>query len=255
MTNNLRFIITRHGKKENKRVAFSSPEDLALELSEEGKQEAFKYGSDNIEPDHDLVTTTTSTFLRAKQTAENMVAGAGYNPRLVSIVANPNLGHANVDFDHELFRPAMDTYAAEGEDAFVQSCLEGYHLPVEGEPSVLSGARCARDLLTAILYQTHMHQRAESEQGLSVVVTHGGFIDPLWAVLAGDISVDENDRVKLHDYDGAFKMGETIEGNVEDLETENPGFTFVAKNKVRAYDLKDMHLELEKHMDLCARYE
>src|SRR3989344_9084591 len=77
-------IVTRHGKKENadrsQNAAGSDYDRLEVGLSPEGVEQVKAIGHDVLQGPYDAVIVVTSDFLRAIQTGEHVLRGAGMDP-------------------------------------------------------------------------------------------------------------------------------------------------------------------------------
>ncbi len=219
-------LIGRHEKKAKRGagVEAGSREDIALDLSPEGKLDALRTGA-NLkifrsalgDNPYSYIYAVSSDMLRARRTNEQMLVGAGYNftdPTVVRMVENPNIGLARpVGIKAYDWQPEeAPTFDPKNPDPYVISILINCYRPNPDKPRNPAMAGFMVSQLQELLNGRYYLNLSGRDNGLFLMTTHSPIIDGLANVLNGSLVIDDQGIPHLEDFPGSFQMGERIDG-------------------------------------------
>lgn len=207
------FIVKRHGEKESvPGLVSSTPRDRGVSLSEKGTREEREWGEKHIQPPpyYAHVIGISSDYVRAVQTLDLNMLGAGYDPRdgqKVTTMVRSDIG-LGVNNHARSAHPEMPPYGNDPQvlNEYVRTLFEKFWTPRPGNPPCLAAYGVA--MLDAIGYgiqRTQILPLPDDARMLVEIVTHCPVIDVAAHVFSGGKSLEK----------GAFQTGEFFTGRYE----------------------------------------
>jgi hypothetical protein len=242
-------ILTRHGKK----VKSKDIPNIECPLSEEGLKESFEMGQSVLERDYDLITVIHSPYVRTRQTAEQILAGAGYdlNAEGIGIIERSGIGMIEgVDYTKGL-PPFGDSELL---DEFVRAILTKCYFKHEDKTKpVMAGHASA--MLDSIDMGIGMQKDSltKDQKGLLLIVSHAAILDSGLAVALDALKTHIEGKegyVTLGDFPGAHQQGEFSTGKAEYMKDGTVRYAFDVKGRTVTLtdeELKDRALEALRH--------
>ncbi len=194
-------LAKRHGDKDRSTpVVASSFADSQLPLSEEGKRAERAFGEKHIARDYDLIVAISGTYFRVKQTRDENLLGAGYEPNnenKVIVVERSDLSLGRYNFAHPSMPPVKPL------DRYVDTMLTTFWQEQPGDAPTMS--KYAASFCDALLQGVWLVDNADlgpDAKALLKIDTHSPILD------AGAYAVSETQSLTLP----PFKMGEFFTG-------------------------------------------
>jgi hypothetical protein len=257
----LSVLVTRHGKKavpmrDGEKVKFAPGSEFDrdnVDLSEEGKQEAFEQGKELLmaAPGYDHITVVQSDFLRCQTTSNKMLEGAGYDieagPSDLSVVLRKDISLIGVDW----VAPEVPAYGKPSADGWVEAVLDQFYGKTEGRPELPNMAKFAASMLDSLVTGVAVEMDLGNQTGLAMVTTHGPVIDTLANPLYGSLVLNADGTHEVRNFPGHYGMGENISGALvpEESTKDNPVLLLDVKGKQCKYALDDLKRMRDQHYE------
>ncbi len=235
-------LVSRHGKKEYQiaeKFAGSS-EDKAIPLNAAGIEQMQAVGRDNLKPNfYGILDTTTSPFARTRQSAHEMLTGAGYNPHCAARTEREDIGLAACNW----LAPGVPLYNPATEAAYVGELLEQFWMGPQTEDRQPVLASFAYGLLDGLIQGIERVQPyvREGVNAAVLEVTHGPIIDTLDAAIFETVPMYmAESKGKIRNFPGNYSTGEVITFTSAVANPTNPVFKFLGKERQKSLNLDDL---------------
>ncbi len=217
--------------------------DQMLELSEDGKLAASMATSRNgkhpIPEGLEYIFAGDSGFVRAWQTNENGLWGAGYSifDPIVHVEHDPEVGLAGADWTN---KEALDVWSAySGKEKIAQMMVQFYEQRESKKGTLLPSMKRSAE---GVIAQTHWGItsaiKSGKEKSLVRIATHAPTIDAAAVTLYGSLFVGDG-QVVVGEQPNDFGMGDMITGFVgkNQLQEKNPIVNFNIDGKGVSYTM------------------
>ena len=248
-------LVSRHGKKE-RQVAeelAGSLEDKAICLSDGGRQQMQAVGRENLKSGYAVIDTTTSPFARARESAHEILSGAGYNPHSAAHTEREDIGLAVCNW----LASGDPSYAhASSEADYVCELLEGFWLGPQKEERQPVLASFAFGLLDGLVQGIERVQPyvKEGMKAAVIEITHSPPIDALDAALFKTVALYTLQPRIVKNFPGNYATGELITFKSV-IAGPNPRFEFAGKGRVKLIYLGDLkHLRDQAQRNIEGRF-